>query len=104
MAEETDAGAADSATDVAVVCSVSVSAGEVALFPAGTLLLHCVLQAFLSSLQVLIQSTSPSGAVRCGVFPGVRFHFKGFHVPLADIPVAQLWTSSGSFSGCKFSI
>ena len=64
MAEETDAGDADSTTKVASVCGLW-SAGVAALLSAYPLVFFCVHQLLFPCLEVLIQGNSPPRAVSC---------------------------------------
>ena len=101
MAVQAYAGSANSATDVALVCIVTVwVADEELSFPACTFLNGGFGQVVLTSLQVFHQGASPPGAVSCKGFPVVRVHLKGFHIPLADVPESQVRSSSVSLSGC----
>ena len=64
MAVQANAGSADSATDVALVGSVTVGiAGGGWSFPACSLLHGGFCQVLLTSLQLCLQGASPPGAV-----------------------------------------
>ena len=81
------------------IVTVGVADGEWGL-PARTLLHSGFGQVVLASLQVFHQGASSPWVVSREGFPVVRVHLKGFHIPLADVPESQLWSSSVSLSGC----
>ena len=103
MAVETDVGETLSAAKVAFVCGLW-SVGVVALLSAGPSSCFCIHQLLFPCLEVLVQGASPHHAVGCKVLPGIGANVKCFHVSLAVILVAQLWTAFGFPSRCEISI
>ena len=101
MAVQANAGSADSATYGAFVGGVAVGvAAREWGFPACWLLHGGFGQVVLASLQVSHQGVSPPGTISRKGFPVIRVHQEGLHIPLADVPESQLWSSSVSLSGC----
>ena len=76
----------------------------VAFLSAGPSSCFCIHQLLFPCLEVLVQGASPLHAVSCKVLQGTGVDVKCFHVSLADILVAQLWTAFGSPSRCQLSI
>ena len=95
MAEETDAGEADSTTKIASVCGLW-SAEVAALLSVHPLVFCCLHQFLFPCLEVLIQCTSPPRAVTTKALPGCCIDVERLYVSPADVLVSQPWAASGS--------